>query len=283
MNFHQEPITFVAHVHLKVGQLERSLSFYKEILGFQVLRQTGQTAHLSADGQKTLVTLEQIEGAVPKTYPTTGLYHFAILLPTRADLANVVNHLLQKGVRFGSSDHLVSEALYLSDPDGNGIEIYSDRNDTEWNWQDGQVEMTVDPLDFSDLLAEAGDKQWTKLPSQTVMGHIHLHVAHLGEAEHFYREGLGFDVVCRFGDQALFMSSGGYHHHIGLNTWAGVGAPPLKEKNAGLKKFSIQFPSEAARNKVVEQLQKIEAFISKEGQVYLTKDPSGIFIELRVK
>lgn len=283
MNFHQEPITFVAHVHLKVGQLERSLSFYKEILGFQVLRQSGQTAHLSADGQTTLVTLEQIEGAVPKTYPTTGLYHFALLLPTRADLASVVNHLLQKGVRFGSSDHLVSEALYLSDPDGNGIEIYADRNHSEWNWQDGQVEMTVDPLDFSDLLAEAEDKQWTKLPSQTVMGHIHLHVAHLGEAEQFYREGLGFDVVCRYGDQALFMSSGGYHHHIGLNTWAGVGAPPLKEKNAGLKAFSIQFPSEAARNKVVEQLQQIEAFISKEGQVYLTKDPSGIFIELRVK
>ncbi|MDE5414079.1 VOC family protein [Alkalihalobacterium chitinilyticum] len=282
MNFHQNPITYVAQVNLKVAQLQRAITFYKEVLGFRVMNQTDQTAHLSADGQTTLVTLEQIEGAIPKTYPTTGLYHFALLLPTRADLANIVNHLLQKGVRFASSDHLVSEALYLSDPDGNGIEIYADRNHSEWNWRGGEVEMTVDPLDFSDLHAEAGEKHWTRLPSDTVMGHIHLHVSNLVETEQFYREGLGFDVVCRYGDQALFMSSGGYHHHIGLNTWAGVGAPSPKEKQVGLKAFSIQFPNEAARNKVVDQLRQMGASVSQEGEFYQTKDPSDNHIKLEV-
>ncbi|KYD05486.1 hypothetical protein B4102_3210 [Heyndrickxia sporothermodurans] len=281
MGFHQPPHTFVGQVDLKVSDLERSLQFYQEIIGFQILKKVDKKALLTADGITPLLSIEQPEDSTPKQARTTGLYHFAILLPDRSDLAAVLQHLLQTGYPLqGASDHLVSEALYLADPDGNGIEIYSDRNPTTWEWKNGEVTMTTEALDVRGLLAEGRGKQWVRLPEATLMGHIHLHVSELQKTEEFYCKGLGFDVVTRYGGQALFISTGGYHHHIGLNTWAGIGAPKPAENSVGLKWFTLMLPSENARRKVIKQLQGIGALVEEKDGSYFTEDPSGNRIKL---
>lgn len=281
MNFHREPITFVGQVNLKVQDLDRALAFYQQVIGFKVLEQTERTAKLTTDGKTVLLSIEQPDDVLPKVGRTTGLYHFALLLPNRSDLANIVKHFIGIGLRFGSSDHLVSEALYLSDPDGNGIEIYTDRDSSEWNWNNDEVNMTVDPLDFADLLS--GEQQpWEGLPAGTVMGHIHLHVSELKQTEEFYVKGLGFDVVCRYGDQALFISSGKYHHHIGLNTWNGVGAPKPSPNSVGLESYTLMLPSEKSRDNIIGQLKELGASVKEENGLIFTEDPSGNCILLHV-
>jgi catechol 2,3-dioxygenase len=283
MNFHRHPTTFIDHVHILAEDVERSLSFYQETIGFRVLEHTEKKAVLTADGTTPLLTIEQPDGVLPKQPRTTGLYHFALLLPHRSDLARVLLQLIQSGYPLqGASDHLVSEALYLADPDGNGIEIYTDRPSETWTWKDGVLSMATLPLDAENLLAEESGEPWEGLPSGTVMGHIHLHVSDLQKAEEFYCNGLGFDVTTRYGSQALFISSGGYHHHIGLNTWNGVGAPAPDPNSVGLKSFSIVFPSEETREKAMQQLQQIGASVTEENGVFLTKDPSGNPVQLRV-
>lgn len=273
--FHQAPSTYVGRVNLKVRDLDRALRFYREVIGFQVLAQTGNIATLTADGKTALLALERPDDVVPKREGTTGLYHFALLLPTRTDLARIVMHFARIGLRFGHSDHQVSEALYLSDPDGNGIEIYRDRDPSEWTWRSGEVEMAVDPLDFRDLLTAADDRPWDGLPAGTLMGHIHLHVSELGPAERFYADGLGFRVVNRFGAQALFLSTGGYHHHIGLNTWNGVGAPRPAGNSVGLRSFTLVYPDEAARERAVANLRIQGVDVAEEDGAYAATDPSG--------
>lgn len=188
---------------------------------------------------------------------------------------------MENGIRFGSSDHLVSEALYLEDPDGNGIEIYNDRDPSEWTWFEDEVAMTVDPLDFERLLknAVAGEK-WTGMPKETVMGHIHLHVSELEKTEQFYVEGLGFDVVNRYGGQALFLSTGKYHHHIAVNIWNGIGAPRPPESSVGLESYTLVFPNEEAINETIANLEKIGATVTEENGRLFTYDPSKNRIEL---
>lgn len=283
MGFHEKPTTFVGHVKIKVEKLERSLQFYKDILGFDILEQTDSTAKLTTDGKTSILSLEQPENVIPKQGRTTGLYHFAILLPDKSDLANIVIHLKNKGIRFGSSDHLVSEALYLHDPDGNEIEIYRDRAPIEWNWNGDEVDMAVDPLDFEKLLRSATpDNPWKKMPVDTVMGHIHLHVSELNKTEEFYVKGLGMDVVNRFGTQALFLSYGKYHHHVGVNTWNGVGAPAPSNNSVGLESFTIIFNNEETRKQTVMNLKQIGAEVLEENNQFITFDPSGNAIELAV-
>lgn len=283
MNFHKKPTTFISHVQIKVENLQRSLEFYTNMLGFRVLEQTASSAQLTVDGKTSFLSIEQPENVTPKQGRTTGLYHFAILLPTVVDLANIVVHLVKHQIRFGSSDHLVSEALYLHDPDGNEIEIYRDRTPNEWNWQGDEVDMAVDPLDFETLLTHATpDQPWEKMPRETVMGHIHLHVAELSNTEQFYVEGLGMNVVNRFGTQALFLSYGKYHHHVGVNTWNGVGAPTPAENSVGLHSFTLRFDNEAVREQTVNNLRKMGAEVIKEGEHYITFDPSHNRIELSV-
>ncbi len=229
MKFQRPPYTYIGQVNLKVTDLNRSLEFYKEIIGFQVLRQTEKFAELTADGKTVLLTIEQPDGIMPKQGRTTGLYHFALLLPSRSDLAQFVVHLSDNHIQIGSADHLVSEALYLSDPDGNGIEKWRFRIAIlrEWTWSNGEVAMSTDPLDFRGLLAGVTERTWNGLPANTVMGHIHLHVSELERTKEFYIDGLGFELILRFGGQARSIADGKYHHHIGLNTWNGVGAPLL--------------------------------------------------------
>lgn len=280
MNFHRKPNIFVSRVDIKVEHLERSIAFYQDVIGFQVIRQTNRTAHLSADGETVILTLEQPEDVQPKRKDALGLYHFAILLPTRAHLAQIVRHFAQIGLRFGSSDHLVSEALYFSDPDGNGIEIYRDRNPSEWTWRNEQVDMAVDPLDFDDLLQEPPLQPWHRLPPETVMGHIHLHVAELQRVEEFYVRGLGFEVVCRFGSQALFISTGKYHHHIGLNTWLGPNATKAPYNSVGLTSFTLAFPDESALLHTVSKLKELGFPVEEFGGTFTITDPSGNQIQL---
>ncbi|QNG59493.1 VOC family protein [Bacillus sp. PAMC26568] len=280
MEFHRHPHTFVGQVSIKVQDLKRALAFYQEVIGFQILNQTERSANLTADGKTALLSLEQPENVVPKQRNTTGLYHFALLLPKRSDLGRVLQHLINISYPIGASDHYVSEALYLNDPDGNGIEIYADRKASEWTWQNGQVSMATEPLDAQSVLAEGKGEAWSVLPAETVMGHIHLHVSHLKNTEEFYEKGLGFQVVTRYGKQALFMSTGGYHHHIGLNTWAGEGAPAPEVNSVGLRKFTLVFPSEEARAKVIQQLTKIGAPVKEKNGEIITSDPSGNNIQL---
>jgi catechol 2,3-dioxygenase len=280
MNFHKEPHTFVGEVSLIVQDLKRSISFYKEVIGFKVLEQSEKRATLTVDGIHSLLSIEELEETLPKEPRTTGLYHFALLLPSREDLGKVLAHLIKLNIQLGSSDHLVSEAIYLSDPDGNGIEIYRDRPASAWTWHGDQVEMTVDPLDARGILADAEGEAWDGLPAGTVMGHIHLHVSELKSTEEFYGKGLGFNVVSRFGNQALFISTGGYHHHIGLNTWNGVGAPAPSENSAGLNWFTLHFPNEEKRRDIIHSLESIGATIQEHDGKILTVDPSGNLIYL---
>ncbi|WP_028561989.1 VOC family protein [Paenibacillus pinihumi] len=282
MNFHQKPNKFVSRVHLKVQHLERSLAFYQEVIGFKVLNRTAKAADLTADGRTVLLTVEQPDNVIPKQGRTTGLYHFALLLPSRQDLAGIVRHFAALNQRFGSSDHLVSEALYLSDPDGNGIEVYADRDDADWSWNGGQVEMAVDPLDFENLLADGGQTEWQGLPPGTVMGHIHLHVSDLRAAEQFYTQGLGFEVVSRYGAQALFISAGRYHHHIGLNIWNGEGAPKPPNNSAGLSFYTLVLPDKEARERVIAKLQQLGADLEIEEDSVFAADPSGNRILLSI-
>lgn len=282
MNYHRDPIIFVGQVNLKVQDLQRSLVFYQKVIGFKVLEKTERSANLTADGKTVILSIEQPKNVFPREERTTGLYHFALLLPERSDLAKIVKHFLEIGMNFGSSDHLVSEALYLSDPDGNGIEIYIDRDPSEWKWQNDAVEMAVDPLNFTDLLSEGKQQPWNGLPADSVMGHIHLHVSDLKKTEKFYTVGLGFEVVNRYGNQAIFISDGKYHHHIGLNTWNGEGAPAPHPDSVGLKSYTIMIPNEEKLTKMIDQLKRIGENVTQENEGYVTSDPSGNRIILKV-
>lgn len=280
MSFHTEPNLYVSKLNIKVLDITRSLAFYQDILGFQVLKQSEKQAVLTADGKTALLVIEQPDDVIPKQPRTTGLYHFALLLPSRSDLGSVLKHLLKlKYPLQGGSDHLVSEALYLADPDGNGIEIYADRSPSQWNWKNGEVEMSTDPIDAEGLLAEGHD-EWENLPQGTIMGHIHLHVSELEKTKEFYCQGLGFDIVCNYGNQALFISSGGYHHHIGLNVWNGIGAPQPAENSVGLLDYTIVYPNENVRDNASQRLRELGYNVAIEKEVYVTKDPSGNKIEL---
>jgi catechol 2,3-dioxygenase len=280
MNFHKAPFTYVGEVFLKVEDLDRSLRFYKEVIGFNVLEESDNKAVLTADGKTPLLVIEQPENVTPKEPRKAGLYHLALLLPTRADLGKIIMHFVQNGVRIGSSDHLVSEALYLSDPDGNGIEIYIDRDPSEWDWENGEVAMSTDPLDAQSIVAESKGQPWEGLPAGTLMGHIHLHVARIPETETFYNA-LGFEVVCYY-PGAVFMSTGKYHHHIAANIWNGEGAPKPSENSVGLQAYALIYPDEATLNGAIAKVEALGTEVNSHEGGYLTEDPSGNGIVLRI-
>jgi catechol 2,3-dioxygenase len=281
--FFQKPAIYVGEVNLKVTNLENSLKFYDLIFGFKVLEKTSSSAILSADGKTPLLSLEQPNDVVPKQGRTTGLYHFAVLLPSRADLSQFLKHLLRVGgsaIQLGASDHAVSEALYFSDPDGNGIEVYRDRPSNEWQWNNNQVKMVTEMLDGESLLAESKE-EWKGVPRDTKMGHIHLHVADLDATEDFYVNGLGFDIVTRY-PGALFASTYGYHHHLGLNVWNGVGAKAPAKNSAGLHWFTLVFPDEETRKETTNRLEQMGIEVKKEKNYFEVKDPASNTIRLVV-
>jgi len=248
--FNLPAATQIGHAHLQIAGLNRALKFYQELVGFKAISRDHETAMLSASGKfPAHIILSARADAKPKPPHTTGLFHNAIRFPNRRELARVFRRLIEHGWPFqGFADHIVSEALYLVDPDGNGVELYTDRPREQWRWRNGEVEMATDPLDVDDLLREIENDStsWNGVHPNTDIGHVHLHVSDLQKAEAFYCGVLGFEVTQRSYPGALFISAGGYHHHLGLNIWAGKGAPPPPPEAVGLRAFSINLPDEEA-------------------------------------
>lgn len=276
----------MGEVKLKVSSLERSIRFYEEVLGFSVFSRSGTSAELGAVGGQTLLLLEEIADAVVvPPNRTAGLYHFAILLPSRRDLGVALRRMVDMGIEIGQADHAVSEALYISDPDQNGIEIYRDRPRDEWTYEtNGNVHMVTDPIDWTGLLQEAEGQEWRGLPAETTMGHIHLHVSDLDEARKFYCDQLGFDIMvdgARFMG-ALFVAAGGYHHHLGLNVWAGRGAPRRPENATGLAYYTVVFPDSDGLQQAVRRLADSDIAVYEEHGATFVEDPSGNLIKLSV-
>jgi catechol 2,3-dioxygenase len=284
--FSIHPATTVGPVALTVANLKRSEQFYTDVLGLRVLGRTGTTLTLSADGATPLVALTELTGAQPRPPRTTGLYHFAILVPSRLELARSLRRLAEMRYPLtGASDHLVSEALYLDDPDGNGIEIYRDRPRAEWPSRNGQLQMAVDPLDIDGVLGELerDSRPWDGIAPGTTLGHMHVHVADLRAAEEFYCGVLGFDVMLRYGPSALFISAGGYHHHIGLNVWAGVGAPPPPAGSAGLRYFVVELPNTSALEQAVGRVREAGLASEQTSEGIILRDPSANQLVLAVR
>lgn len=281
MNFHKSPVTYTGEVYLNVMDLDRSVQFYTEIIGFKVLEEAERKVVFTANGETPLLIIEQPENVNSKEPRKTGLYHFALLLPERADLGMLIKHFVKNNVALGASDHKVSEALYLSDPDGNGIEIYTDRKPELWSWKNGKVAMSTDPLDAESIVAESEGHEWNGLPVGTIMGHIHLHVGNLTEAETFYNA-LGFEVVANY-PQALFMANGKYHHHIGLNTWHGGGADRPSKKSVGLQSYTLIYPTETVLKEALGRVEALGSQVAPTINGFTVEDPSGNRIFLRIE
>ncbi|QYR22433.1 VOC family protein [Paenibacillus sp. sptzw28] len=277
------PGTSIGQVKLRVSDLKRSIGFYQNVIGLRLLEEENGSAVMSPDGLRPLLLLQEIPDVVvvPPRRAGAGLYHFALLLPDRKSLGLSLRNLIGTGIHIGQADHLVSEALYIADPDNNGIEIYADRPRDTWRRDaSGHYMMATDPIDWDGLLAEAEDAKWEGLPAGTTIGHIHLHVSDLTAAQHFYTEIIGFEIMARMGDSALFISAGGYHHHIGLNTWAGVGAPLTPANAAGLAYYRIDLPDREALEAAAGRLREAGIPVRHEGNTVYAYDPSGIEIHL---
>lgn len=243
-SFRLPDATRLGAVTLQVSDLVRSVDYYERVIGMRVVDRTGRGAHLAAQGDdRALIELIEHKHATPvPKRGRLGLYHFAVLLPDRASLGRFLVHLDDLGLRAGMSDHLVSEALYLNDPDGLGIEVYRDRPAGEWRRIAGQIEMATKPLDAAAVAAAASGEKWTGMPAGTCIGHVHLHVGDIGEGSSFYSDGLGFEKTVWSYPGALFMSAGGYHHHLGINTWA-AGASPANAVDARLLHWELIVPT----------------------------------------
>ncbi|TFB19219.1 VOC family protein [Filobacillus milosensis] len=273
MSYHKLPTKYIEQISLNVSDITRSKEFYINKLGMKLLNEEDHKATLSFDNQTPAVELVQPENVVPLDRSKTGLFHVAFLVPSKTDLANVVYYLWKNQIPIqGASDHLVSEALYLQDPDGNGIEIYRDRPHEEWKWKNDHVVMDSVPLDVEGLLQERSETGWKGFPENTVIGHIHLQVHNLEEVRPFY-EKLGFDIVAEYGPQALFMADNHYHHHIGLNVWNSRNGEKKHNNEIGLNWYSIQMTKEE-RKEIRKRLD-----IELSGGLYTVEDPSGIKIK----
>jgi catechol 2,3-dioxygenase len=277
------PRTQVGEVHLTVSNLTRSISFYERSLGLKLLSMEAERAELGAGG-RVLLYLYEVPGAV-RAPGRTGLYHYAILVPSRLALAYSLKRLIDTKTRMqGFADHLVSEALYLADPDGNGIEIYRDRPREEWRSQQGQLVMDTLPLDLQGILDELGDE--ADMPNvidpETVIGHMHLHVADIAAAERFYCDVLGFELMASLGT-ADFVATGGYHHNIGFNIWNGLGAPPPPTDSIGLRYFSLRLPSPKEIERLALRLIAANTRFDLDNQGLWVRDPSRNLILFTVE
>ena len=273
--------THLGRVRLQVADLDRSVLFYERFLGMRVIHRAEKSVGLGAYGEdREIVHLRQLESArpVPKR-GLLGLYHFAILLPDRASLGRFVAHLAVLGVRAGMSDHFVSEAVYLTDPDGLGIEVYADRPRDAWRYDERQLHMTTNHLDVDDLVRSAGDEKWTGMPPGTVLGHVHLYVDDIDKAEAFYHDALGFDKVVWSYPGALFLSAGGYHHHLGTNTWA-KGAPPATDADARLLEWEIIVPAPRDAEEAARHVREAGYAVKQEGSEWVLTDPWGTSLRL---
>ena len=279
-----DPGTSMGSVRLTVADPEGMRDFYRDAIGLSELQPEDGIVRLGTDGDSgaAIVELAGDPDAPPRPRGTSGLFHLAILVPTRADLARALQRVAEAGWRLsGASDHLVSEALYLNDPEGNGIELYRDRPREEWPIRDGAVQMDTLPLDLDGVLGELRrEDAESGMPDGTRIGHVHLNVGDLPAAEAFYSGALGFDVTVRGYPGALFVSAGGYHHHLGLNTWAGEGAPAAPEGSRGLRQFEVLLPSGEALAAEVDQLREAGFEPAEDEGGVLVTDPSGNLVVL---
>lgn len=275
------PDTHIGSAHLRTADLRRSLAFYGDLIGFRLLSRDNGTAVLSADGQTPHLRLSEHPGWQPKPRRSVGLYHVAIRLPSRVELARLFRRMVEARVPFGGfSDHAVSEALYLDDPDGNGLELYRDRPRDQWPRLDDRIQMTTEALDVHQLLAEGESPSWTGIHPQTDIGHVHLHVSDLERARAFYGDILGLELMADWsGHGALFMAAGGYHHHLGLNIWAG--SQPQPPRTLGLAAFSLVIPDRAAWTRLGDSLRAAQRPLSQSDERSLTTcDQDGNTVEL---
>lgn len=270
------PATRMGPVHLTVADLDRSLAYWGRAVGLATRERAERTAALGAGGED-LVVLHEEPGARPLR-GHTGLFHLALLVPSRRDLARWLRHAARERVRIaGVADHIVSEAIYLTDPDGHGIEIYRDRPRERWRWVDGRLEMDTLPLHLDDLAAAAAEPEgapFAGLAPGTTMGHVHLHVRDVAEAEGFYRDVLGFDVTASLWGSATFLSAGGYHHHLAGNVWAGRGAPPPPPGSAALRHATIVLPDAAEVDRVAGRVADAGRELVATPDGVLVRDPS---------
>jgi catechol 2,3-dioxygenase len=275
-SFTIDPQTRIGAICLRVADLEASLRFYQEVLGMQIHRQQEGQVWLGPQDGQALLCLQAAPGAPRPGRNATGLYHVAYLYPSRQALGNALRHLVTRRWPLqGFADHLVSEAIYLADPEGNGIELYRDRPRQEWRYANGQVVMATDPLDVDGVLAEASDPPEEHLPAGTAIGHIHLKVANIPQAEAFYRQTVGFGLMAHYGPSASFVSAGGYHHHIGMNTWSSAGGPPPAPEATGLAFYQVLLPNPTALEETLSRLSEAGVSPREFENGWLVRDPAS--------
>ncbi len=279
------PETRLGFVHLTVSDLARQLAFYQDVIGLRLVSQEGTSLSLGA-GQTELLRLTEVPSARPAR-GATGLYHFAIRLPSRRELARVLGRLLARGYPNYPTDHVMTQTTYLDDPEGNGIELYADTPEEGWfGAVDGRfvVEDTRrlgrtgrDALDVESLLRELApdDRLDQPMPGGTGVGHVHLHVADLAQAMRFYHQVLGFDDQGTMQDMGMAMvSAGGYHHHIGLNIWKGQGAPPAPPGSRGLRYFTVEVPDDVELKRMLARVRQAGIGVESVDGGFVVSDPS---------
>jgi catechol 2,3-dioxygenase len=272
--------TRLGSIRLRTADTGLLRDFYQRVIGLRPLVSDDGVTALGA-GDSVLVELDPDAGAPPRPPRTTGLFHLALLVPTRADLARALRRVWEAGWQLsGASDHLVSEALYLSDPEGNGVELYRDRPREEWRQAGGELEMATLPLDLESVLGEDQDGEVGAMDDGTVLGHVHLQVADLAPAQAFWVDALGLDPTVRSYPGALFASAGGYHHHVGLNTWAGVGIPRPPAGATGLERFELVVPDADSVEAAGARLAAV-ADVTDVDDGVLAEDPSGNSVLVR--
>ena len=275
-----DPQTELGAVRLAVRDLARMSRFYQEMIGLSVLDLGKNYVELGVDGMRLVGLVSKPEG-VSSPY-STGLYHLAVLLPDRLELGRWLRYYLETGYRLdGAGDHLVSEALYLSDPEGNGIEMYRDRPREDWEIIDGRIKMDTLPVDIQSMIRETPREGFNGLPAGTKMGHVHLQVNNVSTVSAFYQQILGFDLVAQL-PGAGFLSAGGYHHHIGMNTWRSFRGDIAAPNALGLIDYEVLLPDQKALDPILRQLseQKV-AYEQNNGGIRL-QDPAGIWIIIRI-
>ena len=262
------------------------MNFYTQVLGLSILNQTASQAELGNTKGQSLIELIELKDASPRPQRFAGLYHVALLVPNRKALAKLVQHFIDHKIPVqGASDHGISEAIYLADPDGNGIEIASDTPDETWPWINGKLDILGKngPMDIDAVLASKDvDEVFERMEADTIVGHLHLHASELEKSKQFYTDILGMDVVIDLPNSALFMSYAGYHHHIALNLWNGRNVPQTPLNAPGLALARLQVPSLDFLHDVEDKLIKHQYPYTKKDQALFVLDPSDNPFELSI-
>ena len=275
--------TRIQSIDIRVRDLKDSLNFYSDLIGFKIVDQNDFEAFLSSTGVLPyIIKLTEDKSAPVRIKGSTGLFHMAFLFPNRKELARVFMRLFKNNIKFqGFSDHLVSEAIYLLDPDGNGVELYTDKPRDQWQESHGQILMDTLPLDLSKVTSELDDPEiWNGIHPDTTLGHIHLNVSELKKAEEFYNEILGFRITNTQFPKALFLGAGGYHHHIGSNTWMLDKRAKADENSLGMTSFTIRIPDDNYINLISERAEKNKLNVFSDNKSVLIKDFDNINIRI---